>query len=166
MKLIRPVVFLAVFVTLPVAAAAQAQSDIDAIKQLLQQYRSTQDAGDLIGQGKLMTPDRVWINQAGVRRADNVENMRVQQIEADFQKKRAPGMQTVTMDRDLLIKFYGDGKVAVASFYRTAVRFFPPGTPKDIMQEYAPGGETGTLVLEKRDGAWKIVHTHWSGASS
>jgi hypothetical protein len=162
MKLIRTLVFLAVSVVLPAAASAQAQADIDAIKQLLQQYRATQDAGDLIGQSRLMTPDRVWISGTGIRRADNVENMRIQQVDADFQKKRVPGMQTVTIDRDLLLKFYGDGKVAVASFYRNSLRFFPPGTSKDLMQEYAPGNETGTLVLEKKNGTWKIVHTHWT----
>lgn len=164
MKLLLSILCATTFVTLPPYAISGEPADIAAIERLLAQYRISQDANDLVAQAKLMTPDRVWINQSGVRRTDNIENMRVQQAEADNQKKRVPGLQNLTMDRDVLIKFYGRGDVAIASFYRTATRLYPPGTPKELMEEYgASGAETGTLVLEKKNGEWKIVHTHWSG---
>ena len=69
------------------------------------------------------------------------------------------------MDQDVLIRFYGERRVAIASFYRTAERFYPSATPKELMNESGSGGkETGTLVLEKQKGGnWKVVHTHWSG---
>jgi ketosteroid isomerase-like protein len=139
-------------------------ADIEAIQTILKEYRRTQDAGDLMGQGNLMTPDRVWINQSGTRRTDNVENMKYQQAAADAEKKRVPGIVNVTMDQDVLVKFYGEGRVAIVSFYRVAQRFYPPGTSKELMDEYGRGGrETGTVVLEKQSDGWKIVHTHWSG---
>ncbi len=40
----------------PVVALAAEAEEVAAIKSLLQQYRATQDSGDLIAQSKLMTP--------------------------------------------------------------------------------------------------------------
>ena len=139
------------------------QADLRLINQLLERYRATEDAGDMIAQSKLMAPDRVWVSQfASGRRTDNMENMRIQQAEADRRKKAIPGLQQFSEDREKLIKFYGDGKVAVVSFYRYATRVFPPGTSEELMREYAAGSELMTLVLEKRGGEWLIVHTHVS----
>ena len=139
------------------------QSDIDAVKQLMERYRATEDAADLIAQSKLMTPDRVWVSQfAGGRRVDNVENMRIQQAEADRRKKLIPGLVQFTEDREPLIRFYGGGKAAVVSFFRYVTRIFPPETPADVMKQYAPSNEMMTVVLEKRGSEWKIVHTHVS----
>lgn len=147
---------------LPLAALAQSSGDLDAIHALLREYRATQDSGDLLAQGRLMTPDRVWIGPNGERRTDNAENMRVQQAEADVQKQEVPGLRRFTMDRDVLIRFHGEGRVAVASFYRTAVVVPPPGTPQQLRERYGGYRETGTLVLEKQAAGWKIVHTQWT----
>lgn len=147
---------------LPAAAFAQSPQDVEAIHALLREYRATQDAGDLSGQARLMTPDRVWISDRGQRRTDNVENMRVQQAEAEVQKQEVPGLRRFTMDRDVIIRFHGGGSVAVVSFYRTAVIVFPPGTPQELRERSGSYNETGTLVLEKGNDGWKIVHTHWS----
>ncbi|SRR6266496_623690 len=143
--------------------AAQRNADLDAINHLLEAYRASEDAGDMTAQGKLMAPDRVWVSQfASGRRIDNVENMRIQQAEADRRKKAIPGLQQFSEDREKLIRFYGDGKVAVASFYRYSTRVFPPGTSEDLKKEYAAGKELISLVLEKRGSDWIIVHTHVS----
>jgi hypothetical protein len=143
--------------------SAQRQSDLESINRLLEQYRATEDAGDMMAQGKLMAPDRVWVSQfAAGRRTDNIENMRIQQAQADRRKKAIPGLQQFSEDREKLIKFYGDGKVAVASFYRYSTRVFPPGTSAELMKEYAAGKELISLVLEKRGNDWIIVHTHVS----
>jgi ketosteroid isomerase-like protein len=142
---------------------AQKQADIDAVKTVLERYRATEDASDLVAQGKLMTPDRVWVSQfAGGRRVDNVENMKIQQAEADRRKQLIPELKQFTEDREPLIRFYGGGDVAVVSFFRYVTRVFPPGTSPEVMREYAPSNEMMTVVLEKRGGDWKIVHTHVS----
>jgi hypothetical protein len=88
--------------------------------------------------------------------------MRIQQATLDQVKKRLPGIQTFTEDRDRLIKLYGNGSVAVASFYRYTTTIQPPATPPEVAKEFGPGAAAITLVLEKRDGNWKIVHTHVS----
>ena len=145
------------------AALAQKQTDIDAVKSVLERYRATEDASDLVAQGKLMTPDRVWVSQfAGGRRVDNVENMKIQQAEADRRKQLIPDLKQFTEDREPLIRFYGGGDVAVVSFFRYVTRVFPPGTAPEVMREYAPSNEMMTVVLEKHAGEWKIVHTHVS----
>ncbi len=62
-----------------------------------------------------------------------------------------------------LVKFYGNGSVAVASFYwyRTAV--VPPGIPKEVARNAAAAEPAAlTLVLTKDGGEWKIAHTHVS----
>lgn len=142
---------------------AQKQTDIDAVKSVLERYRATEDASDLVVQGKLMTPDRVWVSQfAGGRRVDNVENMKIQQAEADRRKQLIPNLKQFTEDREPLIRFYGGGDVAVVSFFRYVTRVFPPGTAPEVMREYAPSNEMMTVVLEKHAGDWKIVHTHVS----
>jgi ketosteroid isomerase-like protein len=157
-------VVLALGLTMPAAAVAQQrQPDIDAINQLIDRYGALEDAADMAGQAQLMTADRVWIVQAGGRRTDQAANMRIQQASLDQLKRLAPGLQTFTEDRDRLIKFYGNGTVAVASFYRYTTYVVPAGIPAALAQSLStvrPGAVT--LVLEKRDGAWKIVHTHFS----
>jgi SnoaL-like protein len=89
--------------------------------------------------------------------------MRIQQAGFDALRKQVPGVETFTEDRDRLIKFYGNGQVAVASFYRYTTMVLPPNTPADVAKANAPlPPSAATLVLEKRDGGWKIVHTHFS----
>jgi hypothetical protein len=118
---------------------------------------------DMNGQAKLMTSDRVWVAQGGGRRTDQATNMRIQQANFDALKKQVPGVETFTEDRDRLIRFHGNGQVATASFYRYTTVVLPPNTPAEIVEDLAgPPPAVATLVLEKRDGGWKIVHTHFS----
>ena len=145
---------------LPFIASAQPQADVDAINQLIDRYGEFEDAMDMSGQAELMSADRVWIAQGAGRRTDQAANMKIQQAQYDQLKKTVRGIRTFTEDRDRLIKFYGDGSVAVASFYRYTTAILPANAPPD---GYAtPPAAVATLVLEKRDGEWKIVHTHFS----
>jgi len=148
---------------LPGFATAQRQTDVDAINRLIDQYGALEDAMDMTAQAKLMTADRVWIAQGAGRRTDQATNMRIQQAAYDALKKQAPGIQTFTEDRDRLIRFHANGAVAIATFYRYTTIVLPPNAPPDLVKAAAapPVGAT-TLVLEKRDGEWKIVHTHVS----
>jgi ketosteroid isomerase-like protein len=123
---------LAGILILPGAATAQRQADVDAVNRLIDLYGATEDAMDMTAQARLMAADRVLISQAG-RRTDQATNLRIQQASNDAFKKQVPGVQIFTEDRDRLAKESEAG---------------PP--------------EVLTLVLVKRDGEWKIVHTHIS----
>ncbi len=141
---------------LPLIASAQ-QADVDAINSLIDRYGATEDAMDMAAQAQLMSADRVWLAQGTGRRIDQATNMKIQQAAYDQLKKSTRGIKTFTEDRDRLIKFYGDGSVAVASFYRYTT---------SVPDGFAPPPGAGTLVLEKRNGEWKIVHTHFSNLAA
>ena len=143
---------------------AQQQKDMTAVNRIIDQYGETEAAMDMTAQGKLMTADRVWIAAGGGRRTDQAANMRMQQAGFDALKRQAPGIQMFVDDRDRVIRFYASGNVAVASFYRYVTLVLPPNLPPDVAKDLgAPlPPATVTLVLEKRDGEWKIVHTHIS----
>src|SRR6266550_3988349 len=146
----------------PSAAFTQRQGELDAINRLIDRYGALEDAMDMNAQAQLMSGDRVWIVQAAGRRTDQATNMRIQQATVDQLKKRFPGVQTFTEDRDRLIKLYGNGSVAVASFFRYTTTMLPPATPPEVAKEFGPQAVAISLVLEKRDSDWKIVHTHVS----
>jgi ketosteroid isomerase-like protein len=159
----RFAVLLAASLVFPTLTSAQGKSETDAINRLIDQYGELEDKMDMNGQAKLMTSDRVWVAQNAGRRTDQAANMRIQQAGFDALRKQVPGVETFTEDRDRLIKFYGNGQVAVASFYRYTTMVLPPNTPADVAKANAPlPPSAATLVLEKRDGGWKIVHTHFS----
>lgn len=147
----------------PAPVVAQRQADLDAINQLIDRYGSTEDAMDMTAQAQLMVADRIWIGQGAGRRTDQAANMRIQQAGMDQLRKTVPGMQTFTEDRDRLIRFYGNASVAVASFYRYTTRILPAGVSREVadgLPALLPA--VVTMVLEKRDQGWKIVHTHFS----
>lgn len=152
-----------VMLSIPPAATGQDQADVDAINQLLDQYAALEDAMDMAGQAKLMAEDRVWVAQGFGRRTDQARNMAIQQATFDALKAQAPGMRIFTEDRDRLVKFHGNGSVAVVSFYRYQTAILPADAPEAIVAAWAaPAPSTATVVLEKRGNDWKIVHTHFS----
>jgi len=143
------------------ASHAQREADLTSINRVIDQYAQTEDAGDMVAQAKLMTADRVWIADAG-RRTDQGMNMRLQQAQIDEGKKFAPGVKWFTESRDRLIKFYGNGAVAVASFYWYRTRALPGDLPVEKAQLLGnqPPPLAITHVLVKEGGEWKIAHTH------
>jgi ketosteroid isomerase-like protein len=150
-------------VCFPAPGAAQRQADLEAVNQLIDRYGALEDAMDMPSQAKLMAPDRVWIGAGAGRRTDQAANMRIQQAGFDQVKRAVPGVQFITEDRDRLIRFYANGAVAVASFYRYRTRVLPAGVPREVAEGLGPlEPTTFTLVLEKREGTWTIVHTHVS----
>jgi hypothetical protein len=73
------------------------------------------------------------------------------------------GLKWFVDDRDRLVKFYGGGRAAVASFYRYMTYIIPADAPPEMAEPLAATQPmTFTLVLEKSEGEWKIVHTHVS----
>ena len=139
--------------------------DMDAINKLIDNYSKTENDGKMFEQAKLMSDDRVWIGDNGLGRMTNQSlNMNMQQSQFDAMLKSINGIKWFTDARDRLIKFYGDGKVAVASFYWYRSFVLPPNTnseKRNIMNKQ-PDPIVISLVLEKRKGNWKIVHTHTS----
>jgi len=140
-------------------------ADLAAINTLIDDYSQTEDDGTLLEQAKLMSDDRVWIGNNGAGRITNQSlNMNMQQTQVDVLFKSISGIKWFTDARDRLIKFYGDGNVAVASFYWYRTFVLPPNTSfenRDIMSKQ-PDPIAMSLVLEKKEGNWKIVHTHTS----
>ena len=140
-------------------------ADLAAINTLIDDYSQTEDDGTLLEQAKLMSDDRVWIGNNGAGRITNQSlNMNMQQTQVDAVFKSISGIKWFTDARDRLIKFYGDGNVAVASFYWYRTFVLPPNTSfenRDIMSKQ-PDPVAISLVLEKKEGDWKIVHTHTS----
>ena len=150
---------------LPLASHARdAQSDIDSINKFIDEYGAYQANSDAMGMSKLMATDRVCLSSHfGGRRTDNVLNMKIQQVQLDLQNKEVPGIRDFVEDRERLIRMLGDGKVAAVSFFRYITRVFPPGTSAEMMKKYPADPPVGiSLVLEKREGRWIIVHTHAS----
>lgn len=161
--LLRSALALAVGLAVPTLASAQRQADLDAVNQLIDRYGALEDSMDMAAQARLMTADRVWMANGSGRRTDQAANTRIQQAQMTELKRYVPGIRTFTEDRDRLIKFYGNGSVAVASFFRYTTTILPASTPSEIAEQVQPTPPSAvTLVLEKRDGAWKIVHTHFS----
>ena len=141
------------------------ETDLDAINKLIDNYSKTEDEGKLLEQAKMMSKDRVWIGNNGAGRiTDQSLNMIVQQSQVDAVMKSISGIKWFTDTRDRLIKFYGDRKVAVASFYWYRTFILPPNTnsEKRNMMKKQPDPVAISLVLEKKKGVWKIVHTHTS----
>lgn len=156
------VVLLAVFLATD-AVYSQNTADTDAINILIDKYSAFEDAGDMVSQAKLMTKDRVWIGGLSGRRTNQSMNMEIQQAGIDEAKKWAPGVKRFTEARDRLIKLYGNGSAAVASFYWHTSRVLPADMPQEKADQFGPlRPTTVTLVLEKQGGNWKIVHTHSS----
>ena len=141
------------------------ETDLDAINKLIDNYSKTEDEGKLLEQAKMMSKDRVWIGNNGAGRiTDQSLNMIMQQSQVDAVMKSISGIKWFTDTRDRLIKFYGDGKVAVASFYWYRTFVLPPITnsEKRNMMKKQPDPVAISLVLEKKKGDWKIVDTHTS----
>lgn len=161
----RCALLLVLLASLPLAGvASEKKSDYDTVNKLIDDYGAYQANSDALGMSKLMATDRVCVSQHfGGRRTDNVLNMKIQQAQLDIQNKEVPGIRDYVEDRERVIRFLADGKVAAVSFFRYITRVFPAGTSADMMKKYAADPPLAiSLVLEKRGDQWIIVHTHAS----
>ena len=158
-----PLWTLILFVPL-IAHSSEPKSDYDAVNKLIDDYGTYQANSDALGMSKLMATDRVCVSQHfGGRRTDNILNMKIQQAQLDIQNKELPGIKDYVEDRERVIRFLAEGKVAAVSFFRYITRVFPAGTSAELMEKYAADPPLAiSLVLEKRGNQWIIVHTHAS----
>jgi ketosteroid isomerase-like protein len=160
-SLVPKVLALTISVCIPCTALAQGSGDEDAINRLIDQYSQLEDAADMTAQAALMTPDRIWVAQGLGRITNQAQNMQIQQAGFDVQNEMLPGVQWFTDARDRIIRFYGRGDVAVASFYWYVTVVLPANaTDEQVQNTVQPQPAVLTMVLEKQGGDWKIVHTH------
>ena len=138
------------------------KADLMAINELINKYAAAEDDGNMSSQAELMLPDRVWIGSVG-RITDQKRNMEMQQVRIDADRKSIPDVWWFTDARDRLINFYGDGSVAVASFYWYRTSVLPTDLPPEKAELFEPPPPfVMTQVLVKDGDDWKIAHTHSS----
>lgn len=143
--------------------SAQEQRDIAAVNELLDRYTELEESMDMMGQAQLMSEDRVWIGAGAGSRTDQAKNMRIQAAQFELTRTAIPGIEWFVDDTERLVKFYGGGNVAVASFFRYTTYIVPADAPADMAESLANTQPmVVTVVLEKSGGEWKIVHTHIS----
>lgn len=162
-SLVLKILTLTIAVVIPCTALAQGSGDEDAINRVIDQIFELEVARDLTAQAELMAADRIWISQGAGRKTDQTMNMRYQQAVLDLQEETAPGTKWFYEVRDRIIRLYGDGNVAVASFYLYVPFVLPADAPTDVVQnstQFQPF--VCTWVFEKLQGEWKMVHTHTS----
>jgi ketosteroid isomerase-like protein len=156
--------FITLLVALCASPALAQNCDMAGINSLIDDYARTEAAGDMAAQSRLMADDRVWVAPVQGRMTDQAMNMQGQQAWFDFEDGVIRGLNRYVDARDRLIRCYGNGDVAVASFYWYQ-QVVPPSTITAAQAEMLgqpPQPSAVSLVLERRGGNWRIVHTHTS----
>lgn len=158
-RLTLPTFVLAAILAGPLAA--QSQADRDAIHDVMRRYAELEDAMDMATQAQLMTEDRVWITPSG-RQLDQQRNMEVQQKVHDLRSELYPGHQIFTEIRYPHLYFPAQDVAVYSYWWDTS--FLPTadhlrGSNRELTS-FTPSWRTAVLV--KRDGEWKIAHTHVS----
>lgn len=153
-----------VFSLCSIAVFAQNNADVEAINAVIDKYCETESANDMNAQAALMSDDRIWIGGGGQGRVtDQKKNMEMQQMNWEEGEKFLPGVKWNFDARDRIIRTYGDGSTAVASFYWYSSYVLPGDAPMEKAKLFGANEPSIiTLVLEKTGDNWKIVHTHVS----
>jgi len=148
---------LVIAVTLFAASIASADDKSD-IRAVIHKYIDS-ESFDLAEQTKLMASDRTFISN-GMRYTNNEKSMAIQTAGNNVIKKANPDATRIATVEDIMVRVNGD--TAVTSFYRVV------NTTSSVESVRAGQGamnsfyQTGTMVLFKIKGDWKIVHTHLS----
>ncbi|MBT3427058.1 MAG: SnoaL-like domain-containing protein [Gammaproteobacteria bacterium] len=139
------------------AAIANAD-DVADVKAVIHKYINSETL-DLTEQAKLMASDRTYI-ASGMRYTNNAKSMAIQTAGNNVLKKARPDVERIATVEDIMVRVNGNS--AVSSFYRVI------NTTNSVESVRAGQGamtsfyQTGTMVLFKIKGDWKIVHTHLS----
>lgn len=144
-----------ILVTAVLCFAPLASADDEAdILALVQKYGDLE--GDLEAQSKMMSEDRVWINN-GFRSTNEAKNMSIQIANRKATEALNGGKtKFITTIESPTVALYGD--VAVASFQRT-FNVIPHNQPP-----VQGAASWVTLVFVREGGEWSIAHTHQSQA--
>jgi len=137
-------VFLSLLVLLTVAMStpASADSEAQALTQLLNEFLAGASAADVAAHERFWDDDLVYTSSSGLRfgKADILEGMEAEE-EPDVD---GPGV--IYSAEDIRIRQYGDTAV---------VAFRLVGSPQDGSSSVLQYFNTGTFV--KRDGGWRAV---------
>ena len=125
--------------------------DKEEIMDVIETYRTTEVSNDLASQATLMTKNRLWISNLRMSGEGNQKfNMERQQFNKDRRTQRNPDFKMMITYIDPIVRIY-DNAAVVSFLQRRSGR-----NPDFELTFYT------TLVLVKKDGAWKIDVTHMS----
>lgn len=131
-------------------------SEVDAVKSVLEKYTTACERRDFAAVSEIFShdPDLVLINMGDPKPVKGWQKV------ADVYKGLFSASGEVRMRHtNVEVKMLGDGTAACLVCDQSI-----QGTMQG--QPFAIDGVRGTLVLGKEDGAWRIVHGHWSLASA
>ena len=125
--------------------------DKEDIMDVIETYRTTEVSNDLASQATLMTKNRLWISNLRMSGEANQKfNMERQRFNKDRRTQRNPDFKMMITYIDPIVRIY-DNAAVVSFLQRRSGR-----NPDFELTFYT------TLVLVKKDGAWKIDVTHMS----
>ena len=138
--------------------------DQDDIMALIDEYCRLEGTGDIMGQARMMTKDRIFI-LGGRRLSNQAANIESQQASSDRTKKRDPERKTIVTAVDPIIRVYGDAAVATFYWHINII------AGADFLDKVGPNAPPpwlsyiATQVFVKEGGTWKISHTHLSSTN-
>ena len=130
-------------------------ADVEAV---IHQYINSETL-DLSEQTKLMASDRTYITN-GIRFTNNEKSMAIQTAGNDVLRRARPGIKRIATVEDIMVRVNGNS--AVSSFYRSINTSSGVEGVRAGQSPMNTNYQTGTMVLFKINGDWKIVHTHYS----
>ena len=139
------------------SAIASADDAAD-VRAVIHKYIDSETL-DLPEQTKLMASDRTYITN-GIRFTNNEISMATQTAGNDVLRRARPGVKRFATVEDIMIRVNGNS--AVSSFYRSINTTSGVEGVRAGQSPMNTNYQTGTMVLFKIDGDWKIVHTHYS----
>ena len=141
---------MALFASLiPLGAVAD---DADDVLAVVQKWAELEN--DLEAQAALVTDDRIQVFEMW-RRADQVQNLRVQLAKRAATRKLDPDWDVIVTIEAPIVRVYGDD-AAVVSFKRMYEVIPGNAAPRPLYQTYI------SMTLIKERGVWKIAHMHGS----
>ena len=133
--------------------------DMDDVEAVINMYIDFETYDGIDDQAELMASDRTYIVN-GVRYSNNDRSMELQNASNRVSKRAFPGAVRITTVEDIKIRINGDA--AIASFYRVINNINNADSVKAGATVMNSMYQTVSMALFKRDGDWKIVHTHIS----
>ena len=132
--------------------------DREDVMAVIDRYIATEESGNMIEQGKLMTDDRSMVYVGGRLTGDNRKVMQEQQDYEDKHAKEFPGVHYEVEIKDVQLQFY-NGDTAVATFDWFPTRVVPASLPAEKVKALESAKEPLIVatVLVKQAGAWKIA---------
>ena len=133
--------------------------DMEDVEAVINMYIDFETYDGIDDQAELMASDRTYIVN-GVRYSNNNRSMELQNASNRVSKRAFPGAVRITTVEDIKIRINGDA--AIASFYRVINNINNSDSVKSGASVMNSIYQTVSMALFKRDGDWKIVHTHIS----